>query len=445
MNFIFENVNELMNITRCEEKNTSNIRKFPPSPLAAVLSRIKTQRLYADQLDADTVTFDQWSDRKSSVSYIIPTGVAHAPWDWCGSADLDKEYDSPISQRKSVFAFLDTEQLSALRNNQCYLLLDQSHEGYHTDWLFDWFHTGCDQYEISASRVIYVTGNLAVTQQYNEWCSARKINDKMCVIPYIHFEKYIHECASNQWYLLPTSEKQIAYKTKNISDIKLYNAFQKRSRPHRIWLFDSLYKHGLLGDGINSMNAFAFHKGYYDGRMLDQDVYNSYKHMLPMYPRNNLKETEKHGFEGPMGNLFEQDLNYQATLDTWISVVSEASFAENTCFISEKTFKPIATRHPFIMYGNKHSLRYLRELGYQTFHGFIDESYDDLESWDRLDAIIQILKDIKAMPNEKKIQWFGSMKDILDHNFKVLRDNSTVNMPKAIETLRDYVSGVTHA
>jgi hypothetical protein len=167
--------------------------------------------------------------------------------------------------------------------------------------------------------------------------------------------------------------------------------------------------------------------------------------MLPMYPRSNLKETEKNGFEGPLGNLFEHDLNHQATLDTWVSVVSEASFAENTCFISEKTFKPIATRHPFIMYGNKHSLRYLRELGYKTFHGFIDESYDELESWDRLDAIIQILKDIRAMSNEKKIQWFISMKDILDHNFKVLSDNSTVNMPKAIETLRNYVSGVAHA
>jgi hypothetical protein len=445
MNFIFEDLNELMNITGCDERNTSNIRKFPPSPLATVLSRIKTQRLYADQLDADTVTFDQWKNRKSYVNYIISTGVAHAPWDWCGSADLDNDYDSQISHRKSVFAFLDKKQISALQKKHCYLLLDQSHEGYHTDWLFDWFHAGCAQYEISASRVIYVTGNLAVAQQYNEWCLARNINDKMCVIPYIHFEKFIHECASNQRYLLPTSKNQIDYKTKNINDIKLYNAFQKRARPHRIWLFDSLYKHGLIDDGINSMNAFTFRNGFYDGRILDQTIYNSYKHMLPMHPRTNLKETEKHGFEGPLGNLFEQDLNHQATLDTWISVVSEASFAENTCFISEKTFKPIATRHPFIMYGNKHSLRYLRELGYKTFHGFIDESYDDLESWDRLDAIIQILKDIKAMPNEKKIQWFISMKDILDHNFEVLNNNSTVNIPKAIVTLRDYVSGVTHA
>ena len=61
------------------------------------------------------------------------------------------------------------------------------------------------------------------------------------------------------------------------------------------------------------------------------------------------------------------------------------------------------------------------------------------------EEIIQILKDIKAMPNEEKIQWFSSMKDILDHNFNVLRDNSTVNLPKAIVTLRNYVSGVSYA
>lgn len=444
MNFIFENLNEFLNITGCDERNSSNIRKFPPSPLATVLFRIKTQRLYVDQLKADTVTFDQWSNRKQYSNYIIPTGVAHAPWDWCGSSDLDKAYDSQTAQRKSVFAFLDTKQLSALRKKKCFLLLDQSHEGYHTDWLFEWFHAACAQYGISACRLIYVTGNLAAAQQYNEWCLVQNVDDKMCVIPYIHFEKYIHERASNQRYLLPTTTAHVEYKTKNITNIKLYNAFQKRTRPHRIWLFDSLYKNGLLDDGINSMNAFAFHKGFYEGRMLDQAVYDSYRHLLPMYPRNNLKEIEKQGFEGPMGSLFESDLNHQATLDTWISVISEASFAENTCFISEKTFKPIANRHPFILYGNKHSLRFLRDLGYKTFYEFIDESYDDLESWDRLNAIIKILKDIKVMPDEKKIDWFSSMKEILDHNFKVLKDNSTVNMPKAIVTLRDYVSGVSH-
>jgi predicted nucleic acid-binding OB-fold protein len=72
------------------------------------------------------------------------------------------------------------------------------------------------------------------------------------------------------------------------------------------------------------------------------------------------------------------------------------------------------------MYGNKHSLKYLRGLGYKTFGDFIDESYDELDSWDRLDAIIKIIQDIKEMPANKKLEWFMSMQPILDHNFKTL-------------------------
>jgi len=33
---------------------------------------------------------------------------------------------------------------------------------------------------------------------------------------------------------------------------------------------------------------------------------------------------------------------------------------------------------PFIMLGGRHYLKRLRELGFQTFHPVIDESYDDI-------------------------------------------------------------------
>ena len=33
--------------------------------------------------------------------------------------------------------------------------------------------------------------------------------------------------------------------------------------------------------------------------------------------------------------------------------------------------------HPFLLYGNQYSLRYLKSLGYRTFDKWIDESYDD--------------------------------------------------------------------
>jgi hypothetical protein len=124
-------------------------------------------------------------------------------------------------------------------------------------------------------------------------------------------------------------------------------------------------------------------------------------------------------------------------LDTWVSVVSEASFADsdNTIFISEKMFKPIACMHPFIVVGNKGSLTKLKEMGYKTFEGFIDESYDQLPTFERFDAIINAIKKIDTI--EDKMTWYKSMEDILTHNYNVLM-TSTNRVPLAIQELEKY-------
>jgi hypothetical protein len=64
--------------------------------------------------------------------------------------------------------------------------------------------------------------------------------------------------------------------------------------------------------------------------------------------------------------------------DTYFSIVSETTsdrFGVGR-FITEKTYKPIALRHPFLMCGTDKTLEALRQIGYKTFNGLIDESYD---------------------------------------------------------------------
>lgn len=440
MNFIFENLRTHTNFSQCPDVNTSGIRRFTASPLVTSIIRWKTIKLPLVDLDTISVNSNYWDKRKLYPKYIISAGVTHSPWDWCGYTDLNKKHDTYMLERKTIFAYLSEKQLSAIRKKKCFLLLDQSHEGYHTSWLFEWFHDCCNHYDINPTQIIYVTGNLAVIEQYNNWCNINTIQDKMCVIPNIQFEEFIQDAAEKQGSTLPTSFQQIEYKTKNTDNIKLYNAFQKRTRPHRIWLFSKLYENNLLDVGINSMNSFRHSNSYYEGKTLNVELYKSLINILPIYPRTDLNDKFKDAFEGGLGGLFERDLNHQATLDTWISVISEASFAEDTCFISEKSFKPIATCHPFIMYGNKHSLKYLKNLGYKTFSDFFDESYDDLESWDRLDAIIKLLKDINLMDADKKIQWFTSMKDVLDYNFNVLKENTRAKTPRSAILLSNYMA-----
>jgi hypothetical protein len=122
----------------------------------------------------------------------------------------------------------------------------------------------------------------------------------------------------------------------------------------------------------------------------------------------------------------------QVFLDSWLTVIPEASFADSdgTLFISEKTFKPIACMHPFIVFGNRGSLKELHAMGYKTFSPFINEDYDDLPTFERMDAIIKEIKRIDSIPD--KFKWLDSMKDILEHNYKLL--HSTIDVAPVAHT-----------
>jgi hypothetical protein len=76
---------------------------------------------------------------------------------------------------------------------------------------------------------------------------------------------------------------------------------------------------------------------------------------------------------------------------TWFSIVAESyvdgynalTWGTNCTpylgpwpFITEKTFKPIALQHPFMVYGHSNTLTRLHELGFETFPEMFDETYD---------------------------------------------------------------------
>ena len=48
-------------------------------------------------------------------------------------------------------------------------------------------------------------------------------------------------------------------------------------------------------------------------------------------------------------------------------------------FVTEKVLKPILAHKPFVAFGPAHYLGLLRELGFRTYHPFINEAYDGIE------------------------------------------------------------------
>ena len=62
-------------------------------------------------------------------------------------------------------------------------------------------------------------------------------------------------------------------------------------------------------------------------------------------------------------------------------------------FLCEKTYKPIAYGHPFLQAGTRGNLSYVQQMGFETFPELWDESYSDLPRYpDRIQAIIDIIQ-----------------------------------------------------
>jgi len=400
INFVFENLEEFENFIDCPDINPSHIRRFATAPIAnSMIHR-------TDDAKGFTV-----SNRPEK--YIIATGVNHHPNDWTGSGFAYQ------NTRKNSFAFLNNVYLDDLRTGRAMLLFDQSLEGYQTSWLWEYFHSECECYGINPSQIIYVTGNAIAEELYIEWAKHNNQNDKMNIITYKHFEMDIKQRAKLDGLEF---QDQITFKRDNLSNIKTYNCLQKRLRPHRIWFYKYLYDAKLLDCGMISMNPFIGLSTQFEGAIISNDQVEPLNDPLPLvlYNHNNTEHNDR---------FYIDRIVPQVHLDTWVTVVSEASFGDSelTLFLSEKAFKPIACSHPFVFMGNKGSLSKLREMGYKTFEGFIDETYDTLPTWQRYDAIIETIKQINAI--EDKLSWYESMRPILEHNKQLLMSRISSDNP----------------
>ena len=102
---------------------------------------------------------------------------------------------------------------------------------------------------------------------------------------------------------------------------------------------------------------------------------------------------------------------------TYFELVCETMGAidgDDTFFLTEKTLKPIAVGHPFIILSTKHFLRNLRGLGFKTFGDFIDESYDDCDKVE--DKVEIISKNLERLDMDASKKFYEDARAIREHN-----------------------------
>lgn len=106
---------------------------------------------------------------------------------------------------------------------------------------------------------------------------------------------------------------------------------------------------------------------------------------------------------------------------TAYSVIAETGHQSHYTFFTEKTVKPMLGQRMFIALSGANFLSNLRKLGFKTFNGIIDESYDTHHEWD-YERWKLALDQLAWVCQQDQSSILAQVKPITEHNFNLLMD-----------------------
>jgi hypothetical protein len=220
------------------------------------------------------------------------------------------------------------------------------------------------------------------------------------------------------------------------------------ARPHRKYLIEQFRKTKLLNNSLwtclDSQNSASPHFSLSDNRMFSPNIV---RWLPPHYEINeSLTEAEfisrytqrvppqDRQFDrlgrivSPRVEMFLKPEPYE---DTYFSLVTETQYEYPYSFRTEKIAKPLAVGHPWIVAANRGFYRDMRNIGFKTFEGIIDESFDLIDNHqDRMERIVQVVDDLCS--NDLN-SFLTSCKDICKYNqqhLKTVAENTVKEMPE---------------
>ena len=151
-----------------------------------------------------------------------------------------------------------------------------------------------------------------------------------------------------------------------------------------------------------------------------------YNKLTPPVLRNNIYSYAGNGV--PLQNAQDQPHNvenWQRYIDpTWytytrFSIVSEATVGETNendfINVTEKTLKPCAFKHPYIVWGQAGTLAWQKHQGFETFDHCIDETYDTVQ--DENLRFEKVIEQIELCIADKTIFADPVTHQKLEHNY----------------------------
>ena len=199
------------------------------------------------------------------------------------------------------------------------------------------------------------------------------------------------------------------------------NRLVTNDRSYRLVLISHLIKENLIDHGVVSLHLDSHEWGTWQDELADPNSkLTADQKQFVLQHVGKLSGSIIADTINPVGSLSAScglnDLEFNQSA-LW-HLVSETIFYYEKLHLTEKIFKPIVTRRPFILVAGAGNLAYLKRYGFKTFSKWIDESYDDeMDNNKRLEKITHEVAKLCKLSMSDLNQMHQEMKEILDFNF----------------------------
>lgn len=268
--------------------------------------------------------------------------------------------------------------------------------------------------------VSYATGASNSETLYQNICASENLTPYIKMMP-CHYLEYVTRVSYPKYDV----DYQIVNRDKN------FLCLNKVNRQHRIDLLELMLRENLINDKC--------YYSFYDSSNASHGTLDSLseEHYPNIKNNTDLISTLRLNFDVNRVNPVDiRDEDLVLFNNTYFSVITETIYygndypftkakchvsnVESGPFVTEKTVKALALKHPFILATVPHTLDVLRDRGYKTFHPYIDETYDTIIDDDlRLECIINEVKRLSSLTDSEWLEWMTNIKPIVEYNYEL--------------------------
>jgi hypothetical protein len=211
---------------------------------------------------------------------------------------------------------------------------------------------------------------------------------------------------TRSFYQQHTTLDQLApYNTKE----KMFDILLGCKRQHRDFIYDHTH-----ASGIDKLSILTYYK-FAHLELFNNNNFIWESDMIPEDPITHSIGTVKyHNTKMSISTIVPISIYNQ----TAYSVVAETNAENDYSFYTEKIVKPILAERLFIVFSGQYYLRNLRRLGFKTFDGIIDETYDTVE--DTTSRFAQAFKQMEYLITLSQANVLEQIRGIVQHNKRIM-------------------------